>query len=895
MSIELAVLSFLSFVVFLAFFALLRIENDPALRFWSLAWGMMLLDRILSGVSVFIGEGWLADTLLYTTYATSPMIAFSMMLGAVVYCGRSLRQWMFVAAVAISLTRCALASLDYEVVAQLISLTTEGPGLLASAVLLLISKQRSNTVLVLVRPLLATGYVAMATLETMVAWSLFTQGSAVWLVLPAASLAFYASSTQLMAVFDRVWSREAESERSRSRDLKLLREIARLSGGRANSESFAVDALELLRTGLDVSAGGIWLLDAESNRLNCIRSFGFPESIIDAYRDTAVQGPVAAILRSGKPTFSMDLPDDVSFFPDARAAGLREGALMPLCWHSDILGMFVLAIDGVEHFDTSRRNLFLAVTDELALAFHHIQALEAQSRQAEVLAQERRTLRAVLDVSPAGILVEDGVGMIAMWNPAVVRHLGASDGERWRGGSMLRMLSELGPHLENGEADVARLHGLASQAESEGDLEISFRQPMARDLILFTSPVHSADGERLGRVWISRDISEERALEAQLHQAQKLDTLGRLSGGIAHDFNNQLTTILGNARFLLNQNDGNSDTRESLEDLERAAKHCAGLTRSLLTFSRRTPIAVRVLSVSDELDELFELLRPLMPASIALTVEVDENLERVAADPVQLQQIFVNLAVNSRDAIVDSGTVVVHASNRVVDLHQARLHPGATPGRYVEFCVSDDGPGIPAASLGRIFEPFYTTKSQDRGTGLGLSIVYGLVQSHGGWVEVESEVGEGTRFRVVLPSASEIHDPIDLAAETVEAVGYETVLIAEDNIGVQRLAARTLSDAGFDVIVSSDGLEAVTKYGEHHNRISLMLLDVEMPGASGPEALKQMREMGADQPVIFTSGNADQNVADALGGDIIFIDKPYDPADLVRQIRLRIDQTSKQI
>ncbi len=888
MSIEIVILGVLSFVVFLAFAAMLRIENDPALRYWSMAWGFMLLDRLLSVAAASLGATAFGNAISLSTYFTSPMIPFLLMFGAIVYSGRSIPRWLVVSVIAVAVSRCALATLGHVEAAHFVSLATEVPANVGSAVLVLMARQRSRSIVV--QPILAGGYLAMAGFEAAVTWSVLSTGSALQLILVAASLAFYGAGSQLLAVFDRVWLREAEAERRRVLGLNLLREIARSSAGQSSRESFAMDAVELLRRSLGIVAGGIWLFDARSNQLNCAQSFGFPSSIMDRYRSTEVRGIVSTLLRRGAPIFSEDLPQEQVLFPGARRVGLQNGAVMPLTWHSEILGVVAVAVEDEEAFSASRRELYLAAAEELSLALHHIEALEVQSRQAEVLAHERQTLRAVLDISPAGIMVEDRDGKIAMWNPAARRHLDYGDGDDWRGKSTVELFQELGARLENGDADVARLRDVGDQDDVAGDVEISFRDPAGRTLILFTSAVHSADHVRLGRVWILRDISEERSLETQLHQAQKLDTLGRMAGGIAHDFNNQLTTILGNARILLRSEHKDPLEHESLVDLERAAKHCAGLTRSLLAFSRRTPITVRSLSVSEALTEVFELLRPLIPASIELVARADEDVENVVADPVQLQQIFVNLAVNARDSISDSGFVRIRASNCVVDSQRARSHPDATPGRFVEFCVSDDGAGIDPATLGRVFEPFFTTKTMEKGTGLGLAIVYGLVRSHDGWIEVESEVSVGTTVRVMLPAAIEGADAIVPAQQAATALGTETILLAEDNPGVRRLATRALINAGFRVRSASDGLEAVEHFREDADSIALILLDVEMPGMSGIDALRRMRELGAKQPVIFTSGHADQSICDTLGGDIVFLDKPYDPDDLANSVRRRIDR-----
>jgi PAS domain S-box-containing protein len=396
----------------------------------------------------------------------------------------------------------------------------------------------------------------------------------------------------------------------------------------------------------------------------------------------------------------------------------------------------------------------------------------------------------------------------------------------------------------------------------------------------------------VGEIFIGalrRKRAEQSLAESQrrLLQAQKMEAVGTLAGGIAHDFNNQLTVILGNARYLLTQVAADPEQSEAVTDLKRAAEHCAQLTRSLLAFSRRTSVSPRSLDVRRAVSEVEELLRPLMPSSIRFHVDVPHDIERVGADPTQLQQVIVNLAVNARDAMPDGGRLLITARNRRLDAAAAARLAAPRPGAYVELAVSDTGIGIDDSIRSRIFEPFFTTKPQGKGTGLGLATVYGIVQQSAGAITVESQRGRGTTFRIWLPcsgSPSEVEHPAD--ARSAE-IGRERVLLVEDEDAVRRWMARTLREHGYRVIEARDGTEALAQAEAQGFAIDALATDVDMPHLSGIEAARRLADRCPGLRVLFFSGSSQEQLEgpDSCVPDSRFLQKPFSAESMLAALR----------
>jgi PAS domain S-box-containing protein len=389
---------------------------------------------------------------------------------------------------------------------------------------------------------------------------------------------------------------------------------------------------------------------------------------------------------------------------------------------------------------------------------------------------------------------------------------------------------------------------------------------------------------------LRRKRSEAKLQDSQLRllQAQKLEAVGTLAGGIAHDFNNQLTVMLANARFVEAEAGGDPEVALALADLVRAAEHCAQLTRGLLAFSRRSAVQARTVDAGRALAGAEDLLRPLVPSSIRFEVGAEPDLGWIAVDPTQLQQVLVNLVVNARDAMDAGGTLWLRAAKRELGGESAAALGLPRAGSYVEFLVRDTGTGMDAEVRARIFEPFFTTKPVGQGTGLGLATAYGIVQQCGGAISVESEPGRGSSFRVYLPEVGESRVEQAKATPAQPARGSGTVLLAEDEESVRRIAARMLSAAGYQVLEARDGAEALRLGRQHAARLAGLVTDLEMPRLDGLELARRLVRSRPDLPVVFISGTAPDWLVPGTQGPIprrCFVAKPFTQPQLLEALQ----------
>jgi len=387
------------------------------------------------------------------------------------------------------------------------------------------------------------------------------------------------------------------------------------------------------------------------------------------------------------------------------------------------------------------------------------------------------------------------------------------------------------------------------------------------------------------------DVTEQKDLQTQLFQSQKMETIGTLAAGIAHDFNNQLTGILANLEFLNAQLMDHPEFADELNDAIVAAKHCSEMTRSILTFGRGLRGHLHSTNLNRVVDETVRLLTHTFPASIQIKVITNPDLWQVRADETQIQQVLMNLAVNARDSMPQGGILMIETENCVVDQEYCKRNVDAVPGRYVMISIGDTGPGIDEKILPRIFEPFFTTKEVGKGSGLGLATTYGIVTAHRGWIEVLTQPGEGTNFRVLLPMTEEA-TPLRDVARLERSSGHEVILVVDDEEVVRKTVKRLLQHAGYRVILAVDGEEALSLFKQNSARIDLVLLDWTMPRKLGDEVLDEIRSMNARIPVILSSGYMiDEHVGDLVSRGVRFLPKPYTATQLYKAVRESLDET----
>jgi PAS domain S-box-containing protein len=497
-----------------------------------------------------------------------------------------------------------------------------------------------------------------------------------------------------------------------------------------------------------------------------------------------------------------------------------------------------------------------------------------------------------VEQSAETILITDASGTILYTNPAF---------EKTSGYTREETLGQNPRILKSGKHDTEFYRRLWTVL-NRGDVWAGRLINKKKDGTLYEedatiSPVRDAEGKVVNYVAVKRDITHESELEAQLRQAQKMEAVGQLAGGVAHDFNNMLAVIRGNAELLLmDEEQYTAAAREGLKHVVQASERAANLTRQLLAFSRKQDLQSQPLVLNEVIANLTKMLKRVLRENIDLQCHYAAPLPHVQADLGMMEQVILNLVVNARDAMPGGGQLRVATAHSPVDQAHARVNPAARAGDFVCLSVSDTGTGIAPEVLPRIFEPFFTTKDPGKGTGLGLATVYGIVQQHQGWVEVSSQVGEGSTFKVFLPA---IPTPARLAAAAeIEAEirgGNETILLVEDEHAVRLTTRQVLESKGYRILEATCGPEALEAWQSHGREVALLLTDIIMPGEmTGRDLAEQLWGQRPGLKVIFMSGYS----ADVLvkGTDYIrrtksrFLQKPCSSRALLETVRRCLDE-----
>ncbi len=509
---------------------------------------------------------------------------------------------------------------------------------------------------------------------------------------------------------------------------------------------------------------------------------------------------------------------------------------------------------------------------------------EAENRRARRLAEEARRAsevryRHLFEFSKDGLLLMDGstfrildaspsfLELLELARSDVVGH---TIGELWPGGEA---------------ACAAALQELFRRDEGQApDLQLPRADGKAVHVDV-VSKAYVVEGRRLVQCSL-RDIGERRRLEEELRQAQKLEAVGRLAGGVAHDFNNMLAVIISYSELDLSTTTLDQALRDDLEQIRDAGRRGAALTQQLLAFSRRQLLQPVLVSLNGVVGNMLDMLGRLIGEDVALRVRLGEDLGCVRADPVQLEQVLMNLVINARDAMPHGGALDIETAAVAVDEAFAAIHPDVTPGPYIALTVSDSGCGMDETTLRRIFEPFFTTKGPGKGTGLGLATVYGIVRQSGGAIEVDSRVGSGTRFRIYLPrqEGTPFHHEAERAV--APAAGTQAILVVDDDDGVRRALERVLEPAGYRVLSVSSGTEAIRLFQAGEQRIDLLLTDVVMAGMDGTTLAQRIRALGPEVRVLFMSGYLDEELVNhGLPPAADFMRKPFTISEVLTRVR----------
>jgi two-component system cell cycle sensor histidine kinase/response regulator CckA len=504
----------------------------------------------------------------------------------------------------------------------------------------------------------------------------------------------------------------------------------------------------------------------------------------------------------------------------------------------------------------------------------------------EAIEKERNWLRTIIDNLPDYIYVKDTDSRYIVTNNANARFLGLSIPEEVVGKSIFELFpQELAEkHYADDQEVVRKGRSLINREESLID-EVGKRTWNLSTKV----PLRGPSGKIIGLVGIAKDITEHKKLQAQLQQSQKMEAIGNLAGGIAHDFNNLLTTIMGNADLASIHVSNNDLLHDDIEEIKKASERGASLVSHLLAFSRKQMIHPRVLDLNERLNDSEKMLRRLIGENIELCIALEPQLWEVKADPGQIDQVVMNLAVNARDAMPHGGTLTIETAN--AELDEDYFHDRGVakdPGPYVILAISDTGIGMDKETQSHIFEPFFTTKEIGKGTGLGLSTVYGIAKQNNGYVWTYSEPGKGSTFKIYLPRAEGAAEASQKEkAAAMELHGSGTLLVVEDDDMLRKTARAILEKYGYHVLEAQDGEDALRVSGEYEGTIQLMITDVVMPKMNGRDLAKHLQPQRPEMNILYMSGYTTNSIVNnqVLDAQLAFLQKPFTSKELACKVR----------
>ena len=499
------------------------------------------------------------------------------------------------------------------------------------------------------------------------------------------------------------------------------------------------------------------------------------------------------------------------------------------------------------------------------------------------LLQREEVFRLITENAADMIAVVDGEGHRLYNSPAYERILGYTQ-EELQHTTAFDQIHPDDQALVKEAAEKARLAGVGQQIE----YRMGHKDGSWRILESTASVVRNPDGQVEKLVIVNRDITDRKRLEEQSRQGQKMEAIGRLSGGIAHDFNNLLGVIIGYTEILQENTDAHDPDRDCVDEILRAAQRAASLTRQLLTFSRQQVLEPNILNLNSVITDVEKMLHRVIGEDIELVTVLDPDLGKVKADPGQIEQVILNLAVNARDAMPRGGMLTINTHNITMDDAQSQSYSYPfRPGQYVLLTISDSGVGMDSATQARIFEPFFTTKEQGKGTGLGLATVYGVVKQSDGYIQVQSELGLGTIFKIYLPMAEGVAASEPAHTSVIPSLnGNETILLVEDEVALRILTRNMLERLGYTVLEAQDGPDARQISAQYKEEIQLLLTDVVMPGMNGRSLADCLAGDRPDMKVIYMSGHTGQKVGqDVLPVGCNFLAKPFSRRSLATKIR----------
>jgi len=639
-------------------------------------------------------------------------------------------------------------------------------------------------------------------------------------------------------------------------------------------------------------------LDPTSRKIEPVAHTGVNEGYLEQLNivlgeNINADGPTATAVRCGKHMVCNDIEHDPrmgSWREEALRRGYRASAAFPLKVGGRIIGAFNLYASEPGFFDEDELRLLDELATDISFAME-VNQREVERRQAEDELRWRTAFfEAEVDSSLDGILVVDSQGKKIIQNERmnellkIPRHIAENKDDA-------QQLQFVTNQTKNPKQFIEKVAYLNSHPDevSQDELELVDGTILER----YSSPVRDKAGKYYGRIWTFRDITKSRKLEAQFRQSQKMEAFGQLAGGVAHDFNNILTVIHGNASLMFDEQLKPAERTDCVHQVVQAAERAASLTRQLLLFSRKQAMQPANLDLTEVVGGMTKMLKRILGEDIALQTDFAPDLPPVFGDAGMIEQVLLNLAVNSRDAMLRGGRLTITTGAEMVEQKQALQNPDSSPGLHIWLAVSDTGCGIAPENLPRIFEPFFTTKEVGKGTGLGLATVYGIVQQHHGWITVTSEIGKGTTVRAYFPAATGAKaNEKNVSAVSQPPCGQETILVVEDDLSVRLLTTLLLQRCGYNILQADSGTAALEIWREHKGQIQLLLTDMVMPGGlTGRELAEQLGREQSGLKVIYISGYSLEFTKKELS--LIegrnFLQKPFSSLKLAQTVRDALD------
>ena len=591
------------------------------------------------------------------------------------------------------------------------------------------------------------------------------------------------------------------------------------------------------------------------------------------------QGIAGWVARHREPVIVSGEVHDPRFAPIQPRVDIRCGISIPMLVGGELVGILNVNATSRQHPFTMGQVKALSILANFGAA-----ALQSAKLHLEIQRSEQR-YRDLVEAAPDLIIRVDAEGNITNLNNAFTAILGWLPAE-WMGKPFADLVHpEDLPRTKDGfslllKGNTPPMSEIRMMSKSAGIVHAEL-----------TSTPQFHDGKVIGALGIARNICDRKRLEEQFRQAQKMEAFGQLAGGVAHDFNNLLTVITGYSDMLLGGT-VSAEYEPAIREIRRAGERAASLTRQLLAFSRKQVLTLAVLDLNTVVVDTGKLLRRLIGEDIELTTTLDPSLGQVKVDAGQIEQVIMNLVVNARDAMPTGGHITIETRNVELDQDYVQKHAEVRQGSYVLLAVSDTGCGMDEATKSRIFEPFFTTKEVGKGTGLGLATVHGIIKQSGGTIEVHSEFGRGTTFKVYLPRLKgTVSSGKSLPGLSKVPTGSETVLLAEDEEALRQLALLALQSFGYTVLVARDGEEAIQHSRQHQGPLHLLVTDVVMPKMNGRQLAEAVVRLRPDTKVLYLSGYTDDAILrhGVLETNVAFLQKPFTPSVLARTVREVLD------